>query len=135
MGRGAPVAILRLAKVVSPDMALVRGWIDALKQRKPIRAFHDMTMAPAPTALVGDVILALLQSRAEGIFQFTGPRDVSYADTGRYLAARLQADPKLVEETSALDNGLPDGATPRHTTLELSAIRERFALNVPTPGR
>jgi dTDP-4-dehydrorhamnose reductase len=131
MGRGAPVAILRLAKVVSPDMALVRGWIDALKQRKPIRAFHDMTMAPAPTALVSDVILALLRSRAEGIFQFTGARDVSYAETGRYLAARLQADPKLVEETSALGNGLPDGATPRHTTLDSSAIRERFGLQCP----
>jgi dTDP-4-dehydrorhamnose reductase len=131
MGRGAPVAILRLAKVVSPDMALVRGWIDALKQRKPIRAFHDMTMAPAPTTLVSDVILALLQSRAEGIFQFTGPRDVSYAETGRYLAARLQADPKLVEETSALDNGLPDGATPRNTKLDSSTIRERFELQCP----
>jgi dTDP-4-dehydrorhamnose reductase len=131
MGRGAPVAILRLAKVVSPDMALVRGWIDALEQRKPIRAFHDMTMAPAPAALVSDVILALSQNRAEGIFQFTGPHDVSYAETGRYLAARLQADPKLVEETSALDNGLPDGATPRHTTLDSSAIRERFGLQCP----
>jgi dTDP-4-dehydrorhamnose reductase len=131
MAKGAPVAILRLAKVVSPDMALVRGWIDALKQRRPIRAFHDMTMAPAPAALVSDVILALLQSRARGLFQFTGPRDVSYAETGRYLAARLQADPKLVGETSALDNSLPDGATPRNTTLDSSAIRERFALECP----
>jgi dTDP-4-dehydrorhamnose reductase len=131
MNKGAPVAILRLAKVVSPDMALVRGWIDALKQGKPIRAFHDMTMAPAPTALVNDVILALMQNRVEGIFQFTGPCDVSYAETGRYLARRLQADPRLVEETSALDNGLPAGATPRNTTLDSSAIRERFGLQCP----
>jgi dTDP-4-dehydrorhamnose reductase len=128
---GAPVAILRLAKVVSPDMALVRDWIGALKRGKPIRAFRDMTMAPAPTALVSDVILALLQDRAPGVFQFTGPRDVSYAETGRYLAGRVQADPRLVEETSALDNGLPPGATPRNTTLDSSAIRERFAVQSP----
>jgi dTDP-4-dehydrorhamnose reductase len=131
MQDGAPVAILRLAKVVSPDMALVRDWIGALKQQKPIRAFSDMTMAPAPTALVSDVILALLQDQAAGVFQFTGPRDVSYAETGRYLAERVRADPRLVEETSALDNGLPMGATPRHTTLVSSAIRERFALQCP----
>jgi dTDP-4-dehydrorhamnose reductase len=131
MQDGAPVAILRLAKVVSPDMALVRDWIGALKQQKPIRAFSDMTMAPAPTALVSDVILALLQDQAAGVFQFTGPRDVSYAETGRYLAERVRADPRLVEETSALDNGLPMGATPRHTTLDSSAIRERFALQCP----
>jgi dTDP-4-dehydrorhamnose reductase len=131
MARGAPVAILRLAKVVSPRMVLIRDWIDALKQGRPIRAFRDMTMAPVPAPLASDVILALMQNRAEGIFQLTGPRDVSYADTGRYLAARLGADPLLVEETSALDNGLPLGATPRNTTLDSSAIRERFALQCP----
>jgi dTDP-4-dehydrorhamnose reductase len=131
MARGAPVSILRLAKVMSPRMVLIRDWIDALKQGKPVRAFRDMAMAPVPATLASDVILALMQNRAEGIFQLTGPRDVSYADTGRYLAARLGADPLLVEETSALDNGLPVGATPRNTTLDSSAIRERFALQCP----
>ena len=43
MDRGAPVAILRLAKVVSPDMPLIDGWIEALAAGKPIRAFRDMT--------------------------------------------------------------------------------------------
>lgn len=131
MQDGAPIAVLRLAKVVSPGMALVRDWIGALKQGKPIRAFRDMTMAPAPTTLVADVILALLQDRPKGIFQFTGPRDVSYAETGRYLAERVHADPRLVEETSALDSGQPVGATPRNTTLDSSAIHERFALKCP----
>jgi dTDP-4-dehydrorhamnose reductase len=131
MNKGAPVAILRLAKVVSPDMALVRGWINDLKQRKSIQAFRDMTVAPAPVALVGEVIVALLQNRAKGIFQFTGPRDVSYAETARYLAARSGADPRLVEETSALENGQPIGSTPHNTTLDSSAIRERFALECP----
>jgi dTDP-4-dehydrorhamnose reductase len=131
MARGAPVAILRLAKVMSPRMVLIRDWIDALKQGKPIRAFRDMAMAPVPATLASDVILALMQKRAEGIFQLTGPRDVSYADTARHLAARFGADPRLVEETSALDNGQPVGAIPRNTTLDSSAIRERFALQCP----
>jgi len=131
MQGGAPVAILRLAKVVSPNMALIRGWAATLRQGLPIRAFGDMTMAPAPTALVSEVILALLQSKAVGIYQFTGPRDVTYAETGRHLAQRLQVSPDLVEETSALDNGLPVGATPRNTTLDSSAVRERFGLQCP----
>jgi dTDP-4-dehydrorhamnose reductase len=131
MNDGAAVAILRLAKVVSSDMALVRGWIGTLQQRQPIRAFHDMMMAPAPTPLVSDVILALMQDRSTGIFQFTGPRDVSYAETGRYLAAKLAVDPRLVEETSALDNGMPAGAIPHHTTLDSSSIRRRYGLQCP----
>ena len=34
-------------------------------------------------------------------------------------------------ETSALDAGLPEGATPRHTTLDSSGLRERYGLQVP----
>ena len=135
MENGARVAILRLAKVVSPGMPLIRNWIAALSQGQPIRAFHDMMMAPTSTTLVSEAIIALLRNEACGVFQFTGPRDVSYADTGRYLAGRLKADPGLVIETSALDNRLPKGATPKHTTLDSTAMRERFGLICPDAWR
>jgi dTDP-4-dehydrorhamnose reductase len=131
MTDGAPLAILRLAKVISPRMLLIRDWTGTLKLGKPIRAFHDMVMAPVPATLVSSVILELMQDRSEGIFQFTGPRDVSYADTARHIAARLGADPKLVEEVGALDNGQPAGATPHNTTLDSSAVRERLAAQCP----
>jgi dTDP-4-dehydrorhamnose reductase len=133
MAAGAPIGILRLAKVVSPRMMLIRDWIAALKVGKPIRAFYDMAMAPLPAGLVSNVIGEMMQERSEGIFQFAGPRDVSYADTARYIANRLGADPRLVEEVSARDNGQPAGATPRNTTLDSSAIRERFAVDCPDP--
>ena len=94
--RGAPVAILRLAKVVSPHMALINGWIEALSSGLPIQAFDDMRVAPTPIELVTGAIAALLQDRATGIFQLTGPRDVTYADIGHFLADRLNADPAQV---------------------------------------
>jgi dTDP-4-dehydrorhamnose reductase len=129
--RGAPVGILRLAKVVSPRMALLQRWIADLANGKPIRAFGDMTLAPTPIASVCSAIGALLAERASGIFQLTGPRDVSYAEVGRFLAAKLGVEPSLVEVTSARSAGLPEGATPLHTTLESGALRNRFGLEVP----
>jgi dTDP-4-dehydrorhamnose reductase len=72
-----------------------------------------------------------MQDRRIGVYQLTGPRDVSYADVGRFIADRLGVDSKLVAETSALAAGLPEGATPRHTTLDSSALRERYDLQVP----
>ena len=131
MARGAPVAILRLAKVVSPEMALVHGWIDALAAGQPIRAFDDMMMAPTPTALVAEAIAALMRDRARGVSHLTGPRDVSYLEVGRYLAGRLGAAPKLVQASSAAASGQPPGATPRHTTLDSSLMRERYGFAVP----
>jgi dTDP-4-dehydrorhamnose reductase len=128
---GAPVAILRLAKVVSDRMPLVDSWVRELAAGKPIRAFNDMPLAPTPTELVCSAIAALLADRARGIFQLTGPRDVSYADIGRFLAGYLDAEPQLVNETSARSAGLPEGATPKHTTLDSSLLRVHYGLEAP----
>src|SRR3984893_382229 len=131
MDNGAPVAILRLAKVVSDTMPLIGGWIKDLTAAKPIRVFNDLMLAPTPTDQVCAAIAALLRDRARGIFQLTGPRDVSYADIGGFLSAYLDADPKLVNPTSAREAGLPDGATPLHTTLDSSRMRVHYGLEVP----
>ncbi len=131
MDRGAPVAILRLGKVVSPVMPLIDNWIKALAAGRPIQAFRDMPLAPAPVGLVTDAIARLMHDRVSGIYQLTGPRDASYAEIGRFLADRVGADPKLVTETSARDAGLPEGSTPRHTTLDSRVLRERYDLQVP----
>jgi len=131
MERGAPVAILRLAKVVSRETALVRDWTAALKARMPIRAFHDMTMAPVAAATVARAIEALMTDRATGIFQLSGPRDVAYTDVGRFLAERLGADPFLVARASRVQSGAPAGAAPPHTTLDSRALAERYGIAVP----
>jgi dTDP-4-dehydrorhamnose reductase len=131
MARGGPIGILRLAKVVSPRMPLLQRWIADLASGKPIGAFADMTLAPTHIASVCGAISSLLGERASGIFQLTGPRDVSYAEVGRFLAGKLGVEPSLVQVTSAHAAGLPDGAAPLHTTLDSSALRMRFGLEVP----
>lgn len=130
MARGAPVGILRLAKVVSPRMALLQRWIDNLARGEPISPFTDMPLAPTPIASVTSAISSLLTERASGIFQLTGPRDVSYADVGHFLAAKLGVESSLVQAASARASGLPVGATPLYTTLDSSALRNRFGIEV-----
>lgn len=131
MGAGASAAILRLAKVVMPGMDLLRQWIVELKSGRPIRAFHDMMMAPTPVALVAAAIERLLAAPTSGIFQLTGPRDVDYGAVARHLAQRIGADAKLVETVSAYSVGLPAGSTARNTTLDSSALAQRFGIVVP----
>lgn len=131
MQRGAPAAILRLAKVVSRGMPLIEDWTATLLAGRPIRAFHDMTLAPTPTKMVSAAIGALVDDRASGVYQLTGPRDVTYVELGRFVARHLDAEAALVTEISALAAGLPAGATPRHTTLDSSLLRDRFSLQVP----
>jgi dTDP-4-dehydrorhamnose reductase len=131
MGRGAPVAILRLGRVVAPAMPLIEGWSATLTAGQPISAFHDMPLAPTPIDLVAKAIGALMRDRASGIYQLTGPRDASYAEVGRFLAHCLGVDPALVTEVSARDAGQPEGSTPHHTTLDSSCLCQRYGLTVP----
>lgn len=131
MACGAPAAILRLAKVVSPHMPLFDSWGSDLSAGKPISAFSDMMLAPTPTDLVCTAIGVLLEGRASGIFQLTGPRDVSYAEVAHFVATRLGAATSLIKETSASSAGLPEGATPQNTTLDSRLIRDRYGLEVP----
>jgi dTDP-4-dehydrorhamnose reductase len=133
MRRGAPIGILRFAKVVSPGMPLLADWAGALRRGERIRAFHDLQMAPLPVAQASAAITALLDARASGIFQLSGPRDVSYADVARHIAGRLGADPGLIDAVGARSTGLPEGSTPRHTTLDSSVVSERFGIAPPDP--
>jgi dTDP-4-dehydrorhamnose reductase len=131
MRAGAPVTVLRLAKIVSPGMALLRQWFVSLASGKSIRAFDDMMMAPTPVAVAAAAIERLLAEPNPGIFQLTGPRDIAYSDIAAHLARSLGADPALVDPVSAYSAGLPPGSTARHTTLDSSALRERFGIAVP----
>ena len=131
MSSGPPVAILRLAKVVSPGMPLLVQWARLLAAGEPIRAFDDMMMAPTPIGQVCSVIAQWLQAPVSDILQLSGPRDVSYAEAADYLARKLDADPALVQRASAYSADLPEGSTARNTTLDSSLIAERYGIVMP----
>ncbi|HEX4506409.1 MAG TPA: sugar nucleotide-binding protein, partial [Alphaproteobacteria bacterium] len=133
MEAGAPVAVLRLSKIVSPAMALVCGWVRALKSGEPIRPFTDMALAPVETRLTVQAIAALMRARVPGIFQLTGPTDVTYEAAARYIAGSIGADTALIEPVPAASAGMPPGATPRHTTLDCRALADRFGIVAPGP--
>ncbi len=130
---GAPVGILRLAKIVAPGIALLRQWQKALAASQPVHPFRDMVMAPTPLGVVAAAITALLAERCSGIWQLSGPQDVSYAEIAAHIARRLKAEPALVRPIAAASAGMPEGSTPRHTTLDSSALRARFGVEAPPP--
>lgn len=129
--RGSGASILRVAKVISPTMPLLRQWVDALAAGRRVYAFADMNLAPTPIELAVDAIVGLMKDQPRGIFQLTGPRDVSYADVARRFADQLGADAALVEPVNAAAAGAPPGATPAHTTLDGAALRNAYSLVVP----
>jgi dTDP-4-dehydrorhamnose reductase len=129
--KGAPIAILRLSKVLAPDPALLQNWSRSLLSGQSIQAFDDMVLAPVPVALAATAIRSLLVRRLAGIFQLSGPRDVTYREIASYLAKQLGVDPDLVKSVSAYSTDMPIGSTPRNTTLDSAALRDKFGIVVP----
>lgn len=130
---GSPIAILRLARIVPPGWGLVRQWRDDLAAGRVVHPFHDMMVAPTPERDAAAAIIALLKRPETGIWQLSGARDVSYARIAGFIAQRIGADPELVQPVPAAGGGMPEGSTPRHTTLACGALEARFGIRPRDP--
>lgn len=127
------VAIVRFTKIISSNMVLFNSWIQSLKNQEPIYPFSDMVMAPVPDFLAADVLHRISQKRYYGIFQLSGPRDVTYAQIAHHLADRLCTDHELVRPIKASDSNINIAVLLKHTTLDSSLLKELFGITVPEP--
>jgi dTDP-4-dehydrorhamnose reductase len=128
---GNSVAVVRMSKVLSPNMPLVKGWIQALQSNKPIHAFSDKVMAPVSLSFVIDVLHRIAELRLPGIIQVSGREDVTYEEAGRHIASLIGASPDLVQSMTAKEGGLQPEAVPLHTTLDTTRLREELGIEPP----
>jgi len=131
MAQGAPIAILRLSKLLTLNSPVIESWIQSLSKGRPIEAFADMRVAPVTADTATTAVAALLDAKMPGVFQLSGPRDITYAEVGHRLARKLGVNPDLVVPVSAYSAGMPKGSTPHYTTLDSSTLRDIFGIVVP----
>lgn len=129
---GGSASVVRLTKLISPDMPLFCGWIDALARRERIRAFTDLTISPIRIADVVTAIVAVVDDGSGGIYQVSGADDVSYAAIAHYLARRLGAPADLVQAARAIDCGIPVGEVTQFTSLDTARVRLLAGWQPPT---
>lgn len=127
-----PGAIVRLTKVVEPNMALIQQWVDRLKQNESIEVFHDMMLAPVSLRQVVDVLIHLGQKKQPGCYAVSGDKDVSYQNIANYLAQQIGASPHLIKPVSALEKGIKKNFLPRFTSMLSSST---IALCGQTPPK
>jgi dTDP-4-dehydrorhamnose reductase len=126
-------SILRLTKVVTPQLPLLCQWSSALRAGSPVRPFRDVVIAPLPAGFVVETIARMIERRPAGVMQASGPRDVPYADVALHIARRLGADPALVQPQDSSAAGLLPIFAPRNTTLDTSRLRDELGLIPPEP--
>jgi dTDP-4-dehydrorhamnose reductase len=125
LGLGGGGAVVRLTKVFHPKLALVNRWIEALKRGEAIDAFSNYVCSPVALDTVVQGLQRLVEESAAGLWQFSGPDQVAYADIAQHLAVRLDVSSDLVRSTSAagkLEH------VPRFATLDASRATAELGL-------
>lgn len=133
MALGRAASILRLTKIVTPQLPLFAEWIAALAAGQAIRAFADLRFCPLGLDDVVGALLAAIDDGGEGIYQVSGAADIVYADAARHLARRLGARLSLVEDARAIDHGIPPEEILAHTSLDTARLSVLTGFRPPDP--
>jgi dTDP-4-dehydrorhamnose reductase len=117
---GQFATIVRLTKVLTPDMALLRQWIDTLHAGKNVGAFSDLNFCPISLDYVANALLAITEAGLPGIFHVSGASDISYFDAARHFAERMGVDGARIIEDRAAARGIPREEIATFTSLDAS---------------
>ena len=128
---GPAIAVVRLTKVLAPEMPLIGRWVEALRAGRPVEAFTDLICAPMPVEFVVEALARIGAQRKGGLFHLSGADEVSYADLARALARRLGADSNLVKSTTSAAAGVALQSLPKHSSLDAEDVAASFALRPP----
>ncbi len=111
-------AVLRLTKVVHPEMHLLKEWQESLKNGQPIEAFADMYIAPIQLDDVVMRIDSLIRNQETGIYHFSGKLDISYYSFAKNYFKNI-ADVEFLIKKSYVRNSNSIQMSPNSfTTLE-----------------
>jgi len=92
---GSGAAIVRLTKVVSPELPLFLKWVHTLRSNQAIHPYSDLVMQPIPVDFVAGEILHLAMNRLPGIHHITGGGEMTYAEAAGLICREIGCDPKL----------------------------------------
>jgi len=120
------IAIVRMTKVFHSELPLLQEWVRDLNEVHPVKAFSDYVCSPVSLGQVVDGMARVAAERRPGVWQFSGPQDVSYAQLACEVACILGANVKLIQPVPT-----PSGVLehhPSHTTLDASRAAQELNL-------
>ncbi|MGO9719801.1 MAG: sugar nucleotide-binding protein [Methylocella sp.] len=126
-------AVVRLTKVLTPDMRLMGDWIATLRAGREIAAIRDLRIAPLTLRHVVSALVAVADAGAGGIWQISGASDIAYDGVARYLATRLGLSTSLVRSITAAERGLPAEDVTAYTSLDCARLRAAAGFVPPEP--
>jgi len=125
-------AVLRLTKIMEPDMPLLGRWQAELASGQNIMAYQDTTIAPITALFASRVMHEIIAAGAEGIFHASGDDDLPYTVLAQQLVRAMAVGLERIEARTGNMKEYPSGSSPRYTTLDMSREEEMFGVPAPS---
>jgi dTDP-4-dehydrorhamnose reductase len=111
------LGIVRLTKILSPDVAPLPAWLSAWKRGEMVRPFSDLVFAPMSVRFVGVALATIGEKYIAGNLHLSGAENVTYVDLANAVARRLKIDDSLIVPTTAEEEGVSIAFKPRYSGL------------------
>lgn len=121
-------AVLRLTKVVTPQMPVVERWRQDLRAGKPIGPFSNLPLAPVSVGHVMETMESILDDRAAGWFHASSLEDSSYLSLAQVVVEQEGADPCLIRPIEAVAGSIGFDTLPRFSSLDMTLEADEFDL-------
>lgn len=122
------VKIVRLSKVLAPNMPLISGWRDSLAKGEIIMPFMDLRLSPVSLSYVIDGLLRISMLEQSGIFHLSGAKDVTYADVANELMLRWGYPLALVCPVTATTSDIRLPYAPKFPSLAMTGTTKAAAI-------
>jgi dTDP-4-dehydrorhamnose reductase len=126
-------AVIRLTKVVHPNLPLLCSWRESLRQGQAIHPFTDFVCSPIGLLPTVRAIAKVAEGRLSGVWHLSGNDDITYAAIGRLVAEYNKFDPSLVQPAFSRDRAHLEHQ-PAHSTLDASRAREDLGFEILDPA-
>jgi len=98
--------IVRLTKILNPDVPPLPAWFAAWKDGKSVEPFSDLVFAPMSARFAGEALSTIGEKRIPGNLHLSGAANVTYVDLAHALAQRLGGARELIRPTTAVAKGI-----------------------------
>ncbi len=115
--------IVRLTKVLAPNIAPLPQWYEELSNARPIHPFTDLIFAPISRQFVGRSLARIAKARSPGHFHLSGKENLSYADFAKQTVAAMGLPSELVQPTTSVAAGVRIAFQPRFSALGMARTR------------
>lgn len=116
--------IVRLTKILGPDVSPLPAWLSAWRRGETITPFSDLIFAPMSVEFIGESLATLGEKRIAGALHLSGAENVTYVDLANALARKLNVDPGLIKPTTATAKGVHIAFKPTYSGLGMARTTE-----------